>query len=253
MKSDLRTRLLSECVRVIAEARPGGYLIENVRGLAYRTASATLEALTSRLEREGYSYSWAVLNAADYSVPQKRERIFILGAKDGSRMPLPEPTRSRGSYVTAGDAIGDLDDGVVKDDEMVRGKWGHLLSSVPPGGNYLHLKKMRGGRRQPFKRRSRYWSFLLKLSPDKPSWTIQATPGTFTGPFHWNNRRLRIPELKRLQTFPDDWLFYGGNSSVMAQIGDAVPPLLAREIGKAVVAKLAGITTPLQTAASVPK
>ena len=70
----------------------------------------------------------------------------------------------------------------------------------------------------------------LKLSPDRPSPTIQAQPGPNVGPFHWENRRLRVPELRRLFTFPDDFTFVGRRSSVQAQIGNAVPPLLACQV-----------------------
>ncbi len=85
-----------------------------------------------------------------------------------------------------------------------------------------------------FEWRSRYWSFLLKLSPERPSPTIQAQPGPNVGPFHWENRRLRVPELRRLFTFPDDFTFVGRRASVQAQAGNAVPPLLARQVADCV-------------------
>ncbi len=79
---------------------------------------------------------------------------------------------------------------------------------------------------------SRYWSFLLKLHPEKPSWTIQAQPGTAIGPFHWNNRRLTMREMARIQTFPDDVEVLGGNSNVQKQIGNAVPSAIGELLGK---------------------
>jgi DNA (cytosine-5)-methyltransferase 1 len=237
ISTDSRSRLLGECVRVISEARPRAYVIENVFGLAYRTASPILESSISRLKGEGYSCSWRVLNAADYGVPQKRQRIFIIGARDGRELEFPEPTTSREAYMTVGEAIGDLDEGAVSD-EKVGGKWGHLLPLIPPGSNYLHFTRRRKHSNPIFRWRSRYWSFLLKLSPSKPSWTIQARPGPYTGPFHWNNRRLRISELKRIQTFPDQWHFWGDEKSIVAQIGDSVPPLLSRRIGEAIMLQL---------------
>jgi DNA (cytosine-5)-methyltransferase 1 len=72
------------------------------------------------------------------------------------------------------------------------------------------------------------------LSPDRPSPTIQAQPGPNVGPFHWDSRRLRVPELQRLFTFPDDFNFVGRRSSVQAQIGNAVPPLLAQRVAEQV-------------------
>ena len=73
------------------------------------------------------------------------------------------------------------------------GKYGHLLPDIPPGDNYLYYTAQRGHPDPQFGWRSRYWSFLLKLSPDKPAPTIQAQPGPYVGPFHWENRRLRVP------------------------------------------------------------
>ena len=82
----------------------------------------------------------------------------------------------------------------------------------------------------------RYWSFLLKLDPERPSPTIQAQPGPNVGPFHWESRRLRVPELSRLFTFPDEFGFVGKRASVQAQIGNSVPPLLGRRVAEAVAA-----------------
>jgi DNA (cytosine-5)-methyltransferase 1 len=76
---------------------------------------------------------------------------------------------------------------------------------------------------------------LLKLSPEKPSPTIQARPGPYVGPFHWQNRRLRVPELKRLFTFPDDFELIGSRSSIQAQLGNSVPALLGEKVMKAMI------------------
>ncbi|MBX6723826.1 MAG: DNA cytosine methyltransferase, partial [Dactylosporangium sp.] len=100
----------------------------------------------------------------------------------------------------------------------------------PPGDNYLFYTKKRGHPDPQFKWRGKYWSFLLKLSPNSPSPTIQAQPGPYIGPFHWENRRLRVGELKRLFTYGDDFEFVGSRASVQAQIGNSVPPLLAERV-----------------------
>ena len=105
-----------------------------------------------------------------------------------------------------------------------------LLKEVPPGDNYLYFTEERGYPNPKFKWRSRYWSFLLKLSPDRPSWTIQASFSNNMGPFHWKNRFLRINEIKRLQSFPDDYNFEGEFNDQWRQIGNAVPPLLVETI-----------------------
>ena len=95
------------------------------------------------------------------------------------------------------------------EDLAVRGKWADLLPSIPEGSNYLHHTD-RGEGMPLFGWRRRYWTFLLKLAKNRPSWTIQAQPGPAVGPFHWSNRRLSVRELSRLQTFPDDVNIVGG-------------------------------------------
>src|SRR5690242_13873828 len=75
-------------------------------------------------------------------------------------------------------------------------------------------------------------SLALKLHPDKPSPKIQAQPGPYVGPFHWENRRLRVPEVRRLFGFPDDFELVGSRNSVQAQLGNCVPPPLAKAVAK---------------------
>lgn len=249
---DPRARLLGEFVRIVRKIKPVAYVMENVPGLAYRTSRPMLESVLRGLRSAGYTTSWRVLDAADYGVPQKRKRLFIIGARNGVQLAFPRPTHCSKSmleahpdlkpHVTAGEAIGDLDDGAVREDERVGGKWGHLLPLIPPGDNYLFFTKERGHPNPIFRWRSRYWSFLLKLSPSMPAWTIQARPGPYTGPFHWRNRRLRIEEIKRLQAFPDDYQIYGDRREAQRQLGEAVPPLLAQRIGEAIRQQLSGST-----------
>jgi DNA (cytosine-5)-methyltransferase 1 len=133
-------------------------------------------------------------------------------------------------YRTAWDALGDVDEGA--DDSLrVSGKWADLLPSIPEGENYLHHTE-RGGGLPLFGWRRRYWSFLLKLAKDRPSWTLTAQPGSAIGPFHWRNRRLSMRELCRLQTFPTDYVLVGGRTAIQRQAGNAVPSLLTEMLGR---------------------
>ena len=158
---------------------------------------------------------------------------------------LPYETRSTVPFVlmtdtrtnreqqrTAWDAIGDLPS-VPNGDLAPSGRWADLLASIPEGQNYLWHTD-RGGGLPLFGWRRRYWSFLLKLAKDQPSWTIQAEPGPATGPFHWDSRLLSTRELCRLQTIPDDVQIAGDRRAVQRQIGNAVPSLLAEEVARAV-------------------
>lgn len=244
---DPTASLLQAYTRVLREARPHKFILENVYALTYNnTASRTAyERLLREIDEAGYDCTPKVLHAADYGVPQARPRLFIIGSEKGTKVPVhPEPShggswerRTTGTaerpHVTTGEAL----DGLVCDPEpgeVVNGQFGKLLPDIPPGDNYLFYTAERNHPDPKFTWRSRFWSFLLKLDPGKPSPTIQAQPGPNVGPFHWENRRLRVPEMKRLFTFPDSFEFVGKRASVQAQLGNSVPPLLAQRVAEAV-------------------
>ena len=247
--------LLDEFVRVVAECQPAGVVLENVQALTYRTHAAQFLRLLRGLEDAGYSVGYRVLMAADYGVPQLRRRVFVIGRREPGPLAFPNPTHSGWSeryshidlnlipYVTSKAAIGDLLPGDPEEGELAEGTYEDHLVEIPPGHNYLWHTE-RGGGRNEWRWRSRYWTFLLKLDPDRPATTIQAQPGPWVGPFHWETvetqaglrgRRLRAPELKRLMTFPDEFVISGSRVDVQRQLGNAVPV----ELGKAVLHKLA--------------
>jgi DNA (cytosine-5)-methyltransferase 1 len=243
--------LLQEYTRVLREARPRAFILENVYALTFNNHQSrpAFERLTREIDEAGYAYRFEVLNAADFGVPQLRPRLFVIGVPKRHRVPeLPKATHSgqwerrrigRGDvpHVTTGERLADLRT-EPEPGERITGRWAKLLPDIPPGDNYLYYTAKRGHPAPVFKWRSRYWSFLLKLDPKKPSPTIQAKPGPNVGPFHWDNRRLRVPELKRLFTFPDSFVFEGTRASVQAQIGNSVPPLLAQRVAEVVAAAL---------------
>lgn len=248
--SDPRSDTLGAYLRVVRDALPRVLLLENVEGLKYAGKDEGLQLLLSELaainDAEGMSYQpyVKVLNAADFGVPQVRERVFIVAHRDGRPFTFPRPTHGpaeelpslleapREPYRTAWDALADV--AVSADEDLaVRGKWADLLPSIPEGSNYLHHTD-RGEGMPLFGWRRRYWTFLLKLAKSRPSWTIQAQPGPAVGPFHWSNRRLSVRELCRLQTFPDDVNIVGGRGSAQKQLGNAVPSLLAEIMGRAI-------------------
>jgi DNA (cytosine-5)-methyltransferase 1 len=260
--NDPRSNTLEHYMRVLNDTLPHAFLLENVFGLAYKGKDEGLRFLEDALSlinknnSVNYSFEWRVLNAADYGIPQIRERVFIIGHIDGKKFSFPNkkfynPNKANSQvslfdklepYRSSWDAIGDLDEKQSTPRKTeVGGKWGALLPSIPPGENYLYHTN-RGGGSEIFKWRSRYWSFLLKLHPDKPSWTIQAQPGTAIGPFHWNNRRLTMREMARIQTFPDDVDIQGGITNVQKQLGNAVPSALAEVLGREIRSQFFGVT-----------
>lgn len=247
---DPRSDTLTGYLRVLRDTRPRAFLLENVGGLAFADKDEGLQYLLAGIKAINrdtgtrYAVHWKVLNCADYGVPQLRERAFLIGSKDGRPFHFPEPTHApavaddlfstRDPYRTAWDALGDMPE--PEDRSLaVGGRWGDLLPTIPEGENYLWHTARKGGH-PLFGWRTRYWSFLLKLSKRLPSWTVQAQPGSAIGPFHWNNRRLSFAELARIQTFPDGLLMDSGRTEMQRMLGNAVPSLmaevLAREIRK---------------------
>ncbi|MFN7601721.1 MAG: DNA cytosine methyltransferase, partial [Bacteroidota bacterium] len=196
--------------------------------------------LIKRSEELGYKISYKVVNAADYGIAQTRERFICVGVKKNLKsFEYPQPTHSETSqnglkpWITCGDILSDIDIDLPEDEKMQAGsKHKALLKLVPPGDNYLFFTKERGHKKPLFKWRSRYWSFLLKLSPSRPSWTIQASHSNNMGPFHWNNRFLRIQEIKRIQSFEDEYYLVGNFREQWRQVGNAVPPKLAEVFAK---------------------
>ena len=233
--------------KIVDLIKPRCFLLENVPGIAYKAHKDALEYLLSTSKQLGYETSWAILNAADYGVPQIRQRFILVGSKD-KKFVFPQPTHGKTEtsqldfdqrlpWVTAGDVLNDIDSEENASDvgHYAGGKHNDLLRQVPPGDNYLYFTKERGHPNPVFKWRSRYWSFLLKLDPNQPSWTIQARRSNNMGPLHWRNRILRINEVKRLQTFPDTWYLHGNVEQQWRQVGNAVPPLLSEQIGKEIL------------------
>ncbi len=250
LDDSLADETINAYLRVLDWTRPKAFILENVAGLAYKVHESALEHILACAQRLGYEVSSRVVNAADYGVPQIRERFFVVGML-GTRFEFPEPTHAKmpGTSLldaqllpwrTAGEAIADLDTDKNADDagHFAGGQHHELLQQVPPGDNYLYFTEKRGHPDPKFVWRSRYWSFLLKLSPDLPAWTIQARRSNNMGPFHWRNRILRIQEIKRLQTFPDDWHLAGTVEQQWRQVGNAVPPLLAERLGHAIRGQL---------------
>lgn len=252
---DPRAGTLGQYLRVLRDTLPKAFLLENVLGLAYSGKSEGLDLIMRGIatvnEQTGASYSISVraLNAADYGVPQLRERVFVIGSRDGVSFRFPKPTHAPADkleaqgtherYRTAWDALADLPQSPNDPALVMTGKWADLLPSIPEGQNYL-WHTPRGGGKPLFGWRTRYWSFLLKLAKSQPSWTIQAQPGPATGPFHWRNRKLSVIELARLQTFPERLIFDCSRQDAQRLIGNAVPSALAERLAREIKAQLLG-------------
>jgi DNA (cytosine-5)-methyltransferase 1 len=222
-------------LQLVESFLPRVLLIENVIGFMSGQNSAKPlidSALAGINERNETKYALNVfeLDAAYYGTPQHRLRAISVAVRDGTEFSRPQPTHMR--PLTAWDALRSLP--ADPEAPSATGKWAKLLPCIPEGENYLHLTA-RGSGPEIFGYRTRFWSFLLKLAKDRPSWTLPASPGPSAGPFHWDNRPLTVLERLALQGFPKDYVLQGDLRSQIRLAGNATPPPLAEVIGRELI------------------
>jgi DNA (cytosine-5)-methyltransferase 1 len=247
-RPDPRRSLLGEFWRLVRESRCDAFVLENVPSILHPRNRPEFEAFIRTAEASGFLTTLVRANAIDFGVPQRRIRVFLIASK-AKKPPAPLQTHSETSslflapLVSAGAALKAFSsDSFFEPEEVISGRWAEHLRTIPPGWNYKAHTAWGGHPNPTFETETRFWHFLLKLSPDLPSWTIAATPGPWTGPFHWDNRRLRTVELAALQSFPSDYRFKGNRREQVRQIGNAVPPLMARRVIESVLSTLGNHT-----------
>lgn len=203
-------RAMVETVRLL---EPKMFVAENVRGLLYKYNKESLEQVLSDFSRLGYKVSYQLYHAADYEVPQRRERVFIVGVKEGAvPFQAPSPTRDKDTWITSREAISDLELLPQNDD------FSHVWSLAKKSSD-------QGGR---------------QLDPMKTSHTIRAECHG-NNQFHYSlPRRISMREAARFQTFPDDFIFKAKLRETERMIGNAVPPVLAWHLAKSLLETLSG-------------
>jgi DNA (cytosine-5)-methyltransferase 1 len=249
VRPDGRRSLVEEYWRIIKELDAEAFVFENVKSITHPRNRPVLEALNEAAEDAGFHTTFCACNAVEFGVPQRRHRVFLMGSRRSKPVP-PQRTHADPAkagelglrtYATAGPALEPYADiSFFEPGEGVVGRWAEHLLTVPPGGNYKAHTAWGGHPAPTWETETRYWNFLLKLSPSLPSWTVNASPGPWTGPFHWDTRRLRTPELAALQTFPQGYRFEGPRRERVRQIGNAVPVKLAEVVVAATLAATVG-------------
>ncbi len=241
--------MIGQYLRIVEELKPDGFLLENVESLLHPKNAQAVTDLKEAIDKLGYNFILYRADALDFGVPQKRKRVFFIASKKEIK---GEPIKTHGDekeiiinknllpHERVIDWIGKFDtDNFFEKEELTTGKtYDEELKQIPPGQNYFALTERSDHPNPKFEANKRFWNFLLKLHPNKPSWTIAAQPGPWVGPFHWNNRRLRVPEIAAIQTFPEDYHFVGTRRSVQKQIGNAVPSLLGKAIIKHLISNI---------------
>ncbi|NLM25972.1 MAG: DNA (cytosine-5-)-methyltransferase [Firmicutes bacterium] len=242
---DTRGTLFFEFARAVNEIKPKIFLAENVRGLMSHDKGRTLQTMQSVMESLGYTLiEPKVLKAMFYKVPQKRERLFLIGIRNdlanGVEYQWPSPYYR---VLTLRDAFyaGELYDTDVPESEgqeyPLRKK--QIMEKVPPGGYWkdLPIELQKEYMKKSFYLSGGKTGVARRLSLDEPSLTLTCSPAQKqTERCHpIETRPLQIREYARIQTFPDAWQFYGSLSSKYKQIGNAVPVNLAAAVGRSLV------------------
>lgn len=248
--TDSRGQLFEQYVRLLKHfsPQPKGFLFENVYGITGAENGDAWARIERAFADAGYRISWRILDAADYGVPQHRERLFIVGTK-GKKFLFPRPTHGPDCcgdtpFFYAKDAIEGSQLSEENRATRINGRYGGLLAQIPPGLNYSFFTEKMGHPNPIFAWRSKFSDFLYKADPDRPVRTLKAQGGQYTGPFHWESRPFSISELKRLQTFPDEFRIVGGKQAVIHQIGNSVPPQIARMLAVAILDQVFGVKPP---------
>lgn len=243
-RPDSRRTLVHEFLRLVLETDAAAFVFENVPSILHPRNKHIFEALRADAEAAGYFTRTVVATATNYGAPQSRQRVFLLGSLEQTpaepKMTHAEvPSIGLPRWRTAGDALAEVDPVLISRDVVaIEGRWAQHLREIPPGMNYKFHTAWAGHPNPTFEAETRYWNFLLKLSPDRPSWTIPASPGPWTGPFHWESRRLAVDELAALQSFPAGYRFAGPRREQVRQIGNAVPSVMAEAMVKSALASI---------------
>lgn len=226
---DPRNHLFNEFLRVVSVAKPKIFVMENVARLYNHNHGNTRQEIIGKFSNIGYNVKCFIVNAVDFGVPQNRKRVIIVGCNKDLPIEIIAP---KNTIKTVYDAINDLP-------ELNNGQ-SHKLIPNHTAMNHTEqmLKKMsfikNGGSRDaiPIEIRPKTGDIrkYIKYNSNEPSHTVT---GDMRKIFHYSqNRALTVRELARLQSFSDDFIFYGNSISQQQQVGNAVPPLMAYEIAK---------------------
>lgn len=263
--------LFLEFVRIVKGVSPHGFIFENVSGIAHEKHQEVINYMKSNLAGLGYKLTFSILNAADYGVPQKRERFFLIGLKKAKRNPaLPLPTNYRSEndlnnfikklsptpkrkinpWITVGETLNNI-----PEDSIYRPDYAIMNVGEVVKNRMKYIKQGQNFKVLPMELRPNCWKngkhqgqdTFGRLEADQPSVTIRTaaynpTKGKYIHPYE--HRGLNTIELAALQGFPSSWIFRSAEKEIITlvsggrQIGNAVPPPLAEHIGKALFAQI---------------
>ncbi len=260
--NDKRNTLYTAMVKLAERVKPQVVVLENVPGMVQTNGGIGAKRVVEDFAKIGYRMVPKLLYAPDYGLPQIRKRVFFVGLRDGDKdFVFPTPTVDKEHYITCEEAIGDLPSLQTDAGEIIYGedvqdyvmtpqndyqrkmrarsqnvqnhigsipieKTRKMISLVPEGKNYKALPEKYQGI-------YKYHEALTRYNSKKPSLTINTGHRSH---FHYKwNRIPTVRESARLQSFPDDFIFYGNKSEQYRQVGNAVPPMLGQVVAEAIL------------------
>ena len=260
--NDKRNTLYTAMVELADRVKPQVVVLENVPGMVQTNGGIGAKRVVEDFAKIGYNMVAKLLYGPDYGLPQIRKRVFFVGLKDNTKeFIFPEATVDKEHYITFEQAIGDLPSLQTADGEIIYGetiqnyeipaqneyqkkmrahskniqnhigsipieKTKYMISLVPEGKNYKALPEQYRGM-------YKYHEALTRYHSKKPSRTINTGHRSH---FHYKwNRIPTVRESARLQSFPDDFIFYGNKSEQYRQVGNAVPPMLGQVVAEALL------------------
>ena len=263
-------KLALDFFEMVRRVKPFSFVLENVPGILSMQNGKVMDRIIQNFQSLGYhNTEYWILNAADYGVPQKRKRVFVVGSKNPKKIIPPTPTHGKvksNEYVTVWDALSDLP--IIHSGEKISSsiKYRHVAKSrlqrdlrnrsnvvknhiatasngivikrfrcVPQGGNWQNIPKKKMSAKGQYKNMSSTHSGIYKrLTANEPSVTITNFRKSML--IHpTQNRLLSVREAARLQTFPDTFEFHGTLASMQQQVSDAVPVNLAMAVAKSML------------------
>lgn len=255
---DPRNFLFQEYVNIVERLQPEIFIIENVKNLISSANGFFINQIHEEFVKLGYTLNHGILNAYNFGVPQTRERTIIIGTKNKKGISLPDESSYSEKRTTVRDAISDLSylesgegNDISEYKNQAQSEYQRLLRNnnnilhnhkatshsefaleklkmIPPEGDKTSMPVELYGKQQ-------FMTTWGRLVWDKPSPTIDTrfdTPSNGKNSHPYLNRSITPREAARIQSFPDNFIFYGNKCSICKQIGNAVPPLLAKAIGE---------------------